>query len=717
MMKMNMFLLYFLVRVLFLSRAYSLDPPTILDGLKLKLALTKKETSVQSTEKGYVACACGGLIPDLLRTLYFLRFEWNSRLPISIMHCEELSNGDIDLIKAMDAYGNVNVVDICATNEKLNKLGVTSVARLRGFFCKVAALILSPYENTLLMDLDLVWFRSPDELFESRLYQQTGALFFRDRILYTSAPTEPSGASHKRMKNFVRLFQDLKIDLNSTYVQSQYYANGVSPWWRCLQAFWPKELFKEKCYGETQDSSMVLVNKSRHPGMLATLLKLLPTFDVGYGDKEIYWMAATIANEPFTFSPFAAGQYGDCSGQVLHYFPDDIFLLNKYPKNKIFSIDTATAINAELQGLRPFYMNAEYTVEKSKKLNAVGNYFQHQFVSAQLFHDPRTMENITTGMIPHNMCYSKPHFANNCTCETYHCQPILPWMLHQLAYNQWVTLSMSLERGLPLSQYYKQNAMPFCVPILLSAIPALNSVFHHHAAISQFVKYVGKHAMSVYLSRDDVHHKSRFDSSNHTLATKSHHSLRDRFKSPITTGFDRTNCGVIGCPFLPLYIFNESLRDDEMAWSPGFGRFCEPVSFEIPSVNDTWNYFHANFFDSHFIRSPSMDSNISKGIRHISSLFAHKAIEAYDGQSLAVLAEKFRIPREKINAPLMRSKQQLIMCPGSRTVYQLSKEDGVFHMLPNWETFVKMGLDAGNVMALRREECEMVKFGAELPSL
>jgi Mannosyltransferase putative len=41
---------------------------------------------------------------------------------------------------------------------------------------------------------------------------------------------------------------------------------------------------------------------------------------VGYGDKEIYWIAATIAGENFSFEPYLAGSYGDC-GEILHFDP------------------------------------------------------------------------------------------------------------------------------------------------------------------------------------------------------------------------------------------------------------------------------------------------------------------------------------------------------------------------------------------------------------
>jgi hypothetical protein len=86
-------------------------------------------------------------------------------------------------------------------------------------------------------------------------------------------------------------------------------------------------------------------------------------FTVGYGDKELFWVAATEAGEPFSFEPFASGQYGDCHGVILHFDPS------------ADTEDTAT----------PWYANAEFMVEKGteiastymKELNVVGEYLHN----------------------------------------------------------------------------------------------------------------------------------------------------------------------------------------------------------------------------------------------------------------------------------------------------------------------------------------------------
>jgi hypothetical protein len=49
-------------------------------------------------------------------------------------------------------------------------------------------------------------------------------------------------------------------------------------------------------------------------------LTLTLTLTLGYGDKEIYWIAATIVKDNFSFEPYLAGSYGDC-GEIIHYDP------------------------------------------------------------------------------------------------------------------------------------------------------------------------------------------------------------------------------------------------------------------------------------------------------------------------------------------------------------------------------------------------------------
>ena len=99
---------------------------------------------------------------------------------------------------------------------------------------------------------------------------------------------------------------------------------------------------------------MVLVDKSTHGKFIRILTELLPYFQFGYGEKEMFWIAATISGEDWAFEPFLAGQYGDCTGLVLHFDPDD------YDK--------------DLDDVSVMFINAEYLVEHVGKTTNIGQH-------------------------------------------------------------------------------------------------------------------------------------------------------------------------------------------------------------------------------------------------------------------------------------------------------------------------------------------------------
>ena len=57
------------------------------------------------------------------------------------------------------------------------------------------------------------------------------------------------------------------------------------------------------------DSSVVLLDRRKQNRTLHMLRQLLPRFTLGYGDKEIYWIAATVATSPFSFEPWLPGYF------------------------------------------------------------------------------------------------------------------------------------------------------------------------------------------------------------------------------------------------------------------------------------------------------------------------------------------------------------------------------------------------------------------------
>lgn len=58
-------------------------------------------------------------------------------------------------------------------------------------------------------------------------YNQSGALFFRDRAMYVPSYNH-DGTMTQNNQNLIDLFNTYNIPLNKSYVHTQYYSHGVS---------------------------------------------------------------------------------------------------------------------------------------------------------------------------------------------------------------------------------------------------------------------------------------------------------------------------------------------------------------------------------------------------------------------------------------------------------------------------------------------------------
>jgi hypothetical protein len=63
----------------------------------------------------------------------------------------------------------------------------------------------------------------------------------------------------------------------------------------------------------------------------------LPSFGLGYGDKELFWITTTAAQESFDFEPHQAGSLGDC-GPMIHYDPRGVINLQTYNFNCLLAL-------------------------------------------------------------------------------------------------------------------------------------------------------------------------------------------------------------------------------------------------------------------------------------------------------------------------------------------------------------------------------------------
>lgn len=363
--------------------------------------------------RGMLLCTGARMVEDAKAVIYQTREVWNSTLAISVAHCGELGGDLLGMFAGM----NVSALDICGGTL------LASPKRLRGWFCKAAALVLSPYVETMVVDLDTVWFKSPEVVFSSPAYQRTGSLFFRDKTSF----------SGKRLKAEDRIFQDIieefvvaaskgRLNVTTSVGLERKSADGHSFFWRNVANR------SEAALNNFQDSSCIVLDRSRHPNMLRVLTELIPSFNVGYGDKEIYWLAATIADEPFSFEPFLCSLYGDC-GLLMHYDPNDV----DDPDNA-----------------QPLYLNGEWILEK---IHVLGHDLEFEHPKPVLVNDSMPLINSDA--------------TRGCQCRVYGCRPMPEYMNVLLLRAQWERLQRFAHRSGPEFD---------CMPIYKPTVPLITQV-------------------------------------------------------------------------------------------------------------------------------------------------------------------------------------------------------------------------------------------------
>lgn len=225
-------------------------------------------------DKGIVMCVGNddGLIAGALFTVQQLRETYHSPLQVSINHCNELSSKTMSLFTH---YKGVTVKNMC--NKNTSKQEQT---RLKGWFCKTMALVSSEFKQTMVIDTDVLWFRDPSHLFNNPGYLSSGALFFRDRFLYES-PMEKDGLEMDAVKHFIEVESGYSLKINSTVAKVLAESNGINFFWRNAQ-----NSTRYRAIRHVQESSVIILDKSRLPKTINVLRRLFLTFRLGIYPRQ-----------------------------------------------------------------------------------------------------------------------------------------------------------------------------------------------------------------------------------------------------------------------------------------------------------------------------------------------------------------------------------------------------------------------------------------------
>jgi hypothetical protein len=219
--------------------------------------------------RGIVICTGSFHFRFARSTVDTLRNIVKTKLPIEIMYV-----GESDLSekhrKELESFENVFCTDVTQFFDN-------DIIFISGFAVKPFAALASRFSEVILIDADATYIHDPAEWFEDEEYKKTGTLFFKDRTLYPG-PHRGSEWIHEWM------------------VEPSEYAKNTR--------------FYQELSAHEMESSTIVINKNkRFLGMLLTCkfneqkIRDRVVYQNVFGDKETYWMAFEMANEPYSFIP------------------------------------------------------------------------------------------------------------------------------------------------------------------------------------------------------------------------------------------------------------------------------------------------------------------------------------------------------------------------------------------------------------------------------
>jgi hypothetical protein len=147
----------------------------------------------------------------------------------------------------------------------------------------------------MITDVDVVFFKKPDLLFDAPAYHDTGSLFFRDKPLF-----DKENYRQNETESFL-LRENPSLQLTAERALREMQYPGHNFFWHHVRNRSLPTL------NHFQDSSVLLLDRNRKIKTIEVLKRIIKYFNVGHGDKEMYWMAATIAGEEYAFEPHLAG--------------------------------------------------------------------------------------------------------------------------------------------------------------------------------------------------------------------------------------------------------------------------------------------------------------------------------------------------------------------------------------------------------------------------
>jgi hypothetical protein len=260
-----------------------------------------------------IVMTCGkGNFEYALQFIATTRTVLKSTMPIEVFYygAQDLTHDMVEHLE--NSFVNVNAIDLSQRQNAFNQsiIGVEGA----GWAMKPFALLSSSFDEVMLVDADTVLLIKPEAFFSTQGYRETGTLFFKDRLAQCTGKNGPKQEMH-------------------LFLEDQFGQDGP-PGRIAKEQFWV-----ENCH-HYQESGLLLSDLTK-PSVFASLLltawmntahvRDVHTYQRFHGDKESFWLAFALSQQPYHFnqryggtigSEFSPHADGFCSDHLLHLIDD-----------------------------------------------------------------------------------------------------------------------------------------------------------------------------------------------------------------------------------------------------------------------------------------------------------------------------------------------------------------------------------------------------------
>ncbi|TMW56166.1 hypothetical protein Poli38472_008814 [Pythium oligandrum] len=267
-----------------------------------------------SRDRGVIISLHDGILPLGLSLIRDLRCHGSQEL-IQVYHCfpEELSFQSRILL--LTGEPRLEIIDACSSYVDQNLMSKALASNFQNWWLKPLALIHTDLQQVLILDADVIALRDPAVLRETPEYNQTGTLFFYDRVikcnLYFNA-NDPRSLNNQLLRGWIESFDYKSFGLS-----------GPAASEHLLSSF---AYARKTCH--EMDSSMVAIDKTRAGKAIDVLWYLITKermrISFSWGDKESFWLAYLFAQQPYAFSPWGVSVVSSSPNRDMEQHPETL---------------------------------------------------------------------------------------------------------------------------------------------------------------------------------------------------------------------------------------------------------------------------------------------------------------------------------------------------------------------------------------------------------